>query len=122
MASVFPLSNYHTKRVALSTNNLTTIYTCGDEGELAYDVTGLSVSATTAFADTCSLYDVNGGTAWCLVFKGPVEADYPLQLEGLPVHLIVGDIIKAQATNGAVHTLHVHLSGVKLTRSPGQGR
>ncbi len=118
MSSVFPLANYHTKRVALTDNTLTTIYTCGDEGEIAYDVTGLSVTATTANADTCSLYDRNGGTDWCLCFKGVVEADFPLQIEGLPIHLIAGDIIKAQATAGATHTLHVHLSGVKTVRAP----
>ncbi len=118
MASVFPLANYFTKRVALTDNTLTTIYTCGDQGEIAFDVTGLSVTAITANADTCSLYDTNGGTDWCLVFRGPVEVDFPLQLEGLPIHLVSGDIIKAQATAGATHTLHVHLSGVKMTRVP----
>jgi hypothetical protein len=118
MASVFPRTSYFTKHVALTTNALTTIYTCGDSQELAFDVTGLSVSATTAFADTVSLYHTVGGTDWCLVFLGPVEADYPLQLEGLPIHLVPGDIIKAQATAGATHTLHVHLSGLRTTRTP----
>lgn len=118
MAAVQPLANYHTKRVALTGNTLTTIYTCGDDGEIAYDVTGVLVSATTAFADTCSLYDTSGGTDWCIVFKGPVEADFPLQIEGLPIHLVPGEVIKAQATAGATHTLHVHLSGVKTVRAP----
>ena len=118
MASVFPLANYYTKHLALADNTLDTVYTCGDQGELAFDVTGLSVSATTANADTCSLYHTVGGTDFCLVFKGPVEADYALQLEGLPIHMQPGDVIKAQATAGGTHTLHVHLSGQKLTRSP----
>jgi hypothetical protein len=121
MASVFPLANYYTKHVAIADNTLDTIYTCGDQGELAFDVTGLSVTATTANADTCSLYHTVGGTDFCLVFKGPVEADYPLQIEGLPIHMVPGDIIKAQATAGGTHTLHVHISGQKTTRSPKAG-
>src|SRR5258708_3419932 len=105
MASVHPLSNYYTKHVALSSNAKTTIYTCGDNGELAFDVTGLSVSASTANADTCTLihYTIVDTTEYTLVFLGPVEADYPLQLEGLPIHMVVGDIIKATATAGATH-------------------
>ncbi len=117
MASVFPLSSYVTKHVALSDNNLTTVYTNGDEGEVAFDVTGLSVAATAAFADTCSLYHASGGTDWVLVFKGPVEADFPLQLEGLPIHLKGTDAIKATASAGATHTLHVSMSGVKTVRT-----
>ncbi len=118
MAAVFPLANYHTKHVALADNTLDTIYTCGDEGEIAFDVTGLSVTATTANADTCSLYHNVGGTNFCLVFLGVVEADFSLQIEGLPIHMKVGDIIKAQATAGGTHTLHVHLSGQKTVRAP----
>ncbi len=117
MASVFPLSNYLTKHVALSDNNLTTVYTNGDDGEIAFDVTGLSVAATTANADTCSLYHASGGTDWVLVFKGVVEADFPLQIEGLPIHLKGTDAIKAAATAGATHTLHVSLSGIKTVRT-----
>ena len=118
MASVFPLSNYYTKSLALSDNNLTTLYTCGDQSELAFDVTGLSVSATTANADTCSVYHTVGGTNFCFVFKGPVEADFPLQIEGLPIHMVPGDIIKVQATAGATNALHAHISGIKTTRTP----
>ncbi len=117
MASVFPLANYLTKHVALTDNNITTVYTNGDEGEVAFDVTGLSVAATTANADTCSLYHASGGTDWVLVFKGPVEADFPLQLEGLPIHMKGTDAIKATASAGATHTLHVSLSGVKTVRT-----
>ncbi len=119
MASVFPLAGYFTKSVALSTNNATTIYTCGDEKELAFDVTGLSVAATTANADTCTLtrFSVIDNVTYTLVFLGSVEADFPLQVEGLPIHMVVGDIIKATATAGATHTLHAHISGVKTTRS-----
>ncbi len=119
MAAVQDHANYFTKHLALTTNNITTVYTCGDQGELAFDLTGLMVAATTANSDTCSLYVTNGGTDWVLVYKGVVEADFPLQLEGLPVHLAVGDIIKATATTGATYTLHVHMSGLKTTRSPG---
>ncbi len=121
MSSVFPLAPYHTKSKALTDNTQTTVYTCGDEKELAFDVTGLSVVATTANADTCTLerFSAIDSATYTLVFKGVVEADFPLQLEGLPIHMVVGDIIKATATAGATHTLHVHISGVKTTRSPG---
>lgn len=120
MSSVFPLSNYFTKSVPLADNNLDTIYTCGEQGEISFDVTGLSVAATTANADTCTLvrYQQSDTTNYTLVFKGPVEADYPLQLEGLPIHLVPGDIIKAQATAGGTHTLHVHISGLRRVRDP----
>jgi hypothetical protein len=120
MASVFPLANYYTKSAALADNNLTTIYTAGDEGELAFDVTGISVAASTANADTCTIirHQARDNTDYTLVFKGPVEADFPLQIEGLPIHLSPGDIIKAQATAGATHTLHIHVTGQKTTRSP----
>ncbi len=118
MASVFPLANYHTKNLALSANSLTTLYTCGDQGEIAFDVTGLSVSATTANADTCSVYHTVGGTDFCLVFKGPVEADFPLQIEGLPIHMQAGDIIKVNPTAAASNALHAHISGVKIIRAP----
>lgn len=120
MASVFPLANYYTLHKALSTNAETLIYTCGAQGELSFDVTGLSVSATTANSDTCTLvhYTLVDAVKYTLVFLGPVEADYPLQLEGLPIHMVVGDIIYATATAGATHTLHAHISGVKTTRAP----
>ncbi len=120
MASVFPLTSYHTKRKALTDNTQTTIYTCGDENELAVDVTGLSVAAISAFADTATveIFSTIENATFTLVFRGPVEADYPLQLEGLPVHMVVGDIIKVTATAGATHNLHVHLSGIKTTRAP----
>ncbi len=123
MASVFPLANYHTKGKALTDNNLTVLYTCGDQGELAFDVTGISVSATTANADTCSVFwfSVVDNVTYTLVFLGPVEADYPLQIECLPIHMVVGDIIKVTATAGATHTLHARISGAKLTRSPDKG-
>ncbi len=117
MASVFPLANYHTVHVALTDNNLTTIYTNGTGGEIAFDVTSISVAATAAFADTCSVYHASGGTDWVLVFKGPVEADYPLQIEGMPIHMVGTDAIKATATAGATHTLHVSLSGIKTVRA-----
>jgi hypothetical protein len=116
-ASIFPGTSYFTKRVALSTNALTVIYQCGEQGELAFDITGLSVSPTTANTDTCSLYDSSGGTDWCIVFLGAVGA-VPLQVDGLPIHLVPGDIIKAAATAGATHALHVHLTGQKTTRTP----
>lgn len=116
-ASIFPGTNYYTKRVALTTNALTTIYTCGDQQELAFDITGLSVSATSANADTCSLYDASGGTDWCIVFLGAVGPSLPLQVDGLPIHLVRGDVIKAQATAGLTHPLHVHLTGQKTVRS-----
>ncbi len=123
MASVFPLANYYTLHKALTDNNETVIYTCGDQKELAFDVTGLSVSATTANADTVTLvhYTLVDTTKYTLVFKGPVEADFPLQIEGLPIHMVVGDVIYATATAGATHTLHAHISGVKTTRSTKPG-
>lgn len=120
MASVFPLANYHTKSVALSTTSLTTIYTCGDAQELAFDVTGLSAVASDGNADTVTFhrFSVIDNATYILVFHGAVEADFPLQIEGLPIHMVPGDIIKATATAGGTHTVHVHISGVKTTRSP----
>ncbi len=118
MASVFPLSNYLTKHVALSSTAIATVYTNGDDGEIAFDVTSISVAATTANADTCSVYHSSGGTDWVLVFKGVVEADFPLQIEGMPIHMKSTDAIKAAATAGNVNALHVSLSGVKIVRAP----
>lgn len=117
MASVHPNVSYYTKRTALNTNALTTIYTCGDQQELAFDVTGISVAATSANADTCSIYINSGGSDWCIVYRGPVEADFPLQIEGLPIHLVPGEYIRAQATNAATNILHVHVSGLRTTRT-----
>lgn len=121
MASVFPNANYFTKSGALADNNLTTVYTCQDQGEEYAEVTGISVAASTANADTCSVYrrQASDTTDYALVFKGPVEADFPLQIEGLPIHLTKGDSIKLQATAGATHTLHYHITIHKMTRSPG---
>src|SRR5215469_9826977 len=106
MASVFPLASYFTKSLALSNTTKTTVYTCGDQGELGFDVTGLAAVASDA-------------SEYVLVFNGAVETDYPLQLEGLPIHLVPGDAIKA-TSNGAfgAHPTHVHISGQKTTRSP----
>jgi len=120
VASVFPLSLYFTKSVVLGTNAAITLYTCGAEQELAFDVTGISVAAASAFADTCTLerYSVIDNATYTLVYRGPVEADYPLQLEGLPIHMVVGDRIQATATAGATHALHAHISGIKTTRAP----
>ena len=39
--------------------------------------------------------------------------------QALPLHMVPGDVIKAQSTGASVsHPTHVHLSGVKTTRSP----
>ena len=118
MAAVHPNVSYYTKRTALTTNALTTVYTAGDQQELAFDVTGISVAATSANADVCSLYINSGGSDWCIVYQGPVEIGFPLQIEGLPIHLVPGEIIRAQAANAATNILHVHVSGLRTTRTP----
>lgn len=120
MASVFPLANYYTKHVSLTATSKATIYTCGDQQELAFDVTGLSATASDGTADTVTLIHQTAvnSTEYVLVFKGPVESDYPLQIEGLPLHMVPGDVIKAQSSGASgSHPTHVHLSGVKTTRS-----
>ena len=121
MASVFPLASYYTKSLALTSTAKTTVYTCGDQAELAFDVTGLSAVASDGTADKVTFirYQAADATEYVLVFNGPVETDYPLQLEGLPIHLVPGDAIKA-TSNGAsgTHPTHVHISGQKTTRSP----
>jgi len=122
MAAVHDHVNYYTKRTALNSNALTTIYTCGDQQELAFDVTGITVAATSANTDQCSIYINSGGADWCIVFKGPVEVDFPLQIEGLPIHMVPGEIIRAQATNAATNILHVHVSGIRTTRTPMAGK
>ncbi len=113
-------ASYFTKSGALADNNSTTVYTCGDQGEKYADVTGISVVASTANADTCSVYrrQASDTTDYALVFKGPVEADFGLQIEGLPIHLTTGDSIKLTATAGATHTLHYHISINKITSTP----
>jgi hypothetical protein len=121
MASVFPLTSYDTKHVSLTTTAKTTIYTAGDQQELAFDVTGLSATASDGTADTVTFihYTVVDATEYVLVFRGPVETDYPLQLEGLPIHMVPGDIIKATSTLATgSHPTHIHLSGIKTTRTP----
>ena len=120
MASVFPTGNYFTKSVALSTNSKTTIYTCGDQQEVAADVTGIVCVASDGNADTVSVirYQSSDTTEYMLVYHGAVEADYPLQIEGLPIHLGPGDAIKATASNAATHAVHVHISVNLTTRSP----
>ena len=121
MASVFPLASYYTKSLSLTNTTKTTVYTCGDQAELAFDVTGLSAVASDGTADKVTFirYQAADATEYVLVFNGPVETDYPLQLEGLPIHLVPGDAIKA-TSNGAsgTHPTHVHISGQKTTRSP----
>ncbi len=114
-------ASYFTLSGALGNNNQTTIYTCGDQKEEYADVTGITVAASTANADTCTVERLQSSdtTAYTIVFKGPVEADYPLQIEGLPIHLTKGDAIKLTATAGATHALHWHISINKVTRSPG---
>lgn len=120
MAAVFPSGSYYTKGVSLTGTTKTTIYTAGDQQEKAFDITGLSAVASDGTADTLSFFVTLNGTEFVIVFKGPVETDYPLQIEGLPIHLESGDIIKATSTNAsASHPTHVLISGVKTTRSPG---
>ena len=105
-------NNYFTKAGALSDNNLTTVYTCGDQGEKQAEVTGITVAASTANADTCTVKrrQASDSTDYTIVFKGVVEADYPLQIEGLPIHLTTGESIKLQATAGATNALHYHIT------------
>lgn len=115
-------ANYFTKSGTLTTNNATTIYTCGDQQEAYADVTGISIAASTANADTCTVarLQASDSTTYTLVFKGQVEADFPLQIEGLPIHLTTGDAIKLTATAGATNALHYHISINKLTKTPGK--
>src|SRR5262245_25687654 len=121
MPSVFPLANYYTRHLSLTGTSKTTIYTCGDQQELAFDVTGLSATAADGTPDTVTLIHQTAvdATEYVLVYRGAVETDYPLQIEGLPLHMVPGDAIKAQSSAAsASHPTHVHLSGVKTTRSP----
>jgi hypothetical protein len=107
--------------VSLTTTAKTTIYTAGDQQELAFDVTGLSATASDGTADTVTFIHQTAvdATEYVLVFKGPVETDYPLQIEGLPIHMVPGDIIKATATLASgSHPTHIHISGIKTTRTP----
>jgi hypothetical protein len=121
MAAVFPLANYYTKSLALTSTTKTTVYTCGDQNELAFDVTGLSAVASDGTADKVTFVRLQAADSaeYVLVFNGPVGTDFPLQLEGLPIHLVPGDAIKA-TSNGAsgAHPTHIHITGVKTTRSP----
>jgi hypothetical protein len=121
MASVFPKTSYYTKHVSLTTTTKTTIYTAGDQQELAFDVTGLSATASDGTADTVTFihYTIVDTTEYVLVYRGPVETDYPLQIEGLPLHMVPGDIIKATSTLATgSHPTHIHISGIKTTRTP----
>ena len=120
MASVFPTGNYFTKSLALTTTSKTTIYTCADQGEIAADVTGISFASADGNADTVTVvrYQTSDSSEYVLIYHGPIEADYPLQIEGLPIHLGPGDAIKATASNAATHNVHVHISINKTTRSP----
>lgn len=121
MASVFPLANYYTKSLALANTSKTTVYTCGEQGELGFDVTGLSAVASDGTADRVTFIRLQASDAaeYVLVFNGAVETDYPLQLEGLPIHLVPGDQIKATSNSASgAHPTHVHISGQKTTRSP----
>ncbi len=121
MASVFPLASYYTKSLALTSTAKTTVYTCGDQGELAFDVTGLAAVASDGTADRVTFIrlQASDATEYVLVCNGAVESDYPLQLEGLPIHLVPGDAIKAVSTGASgAHPTHVHITGVKTTRSP----
>jgi hypothetical protein len=121
MSSVFPLANYFTKSVSLTSTAKTTVYTCGDQGEISFDLTGLSAVASDGTADKVTFVRLqqSDSAEYVLVFNGPVETDYPLQLEGLPIHLVPGDIIKA-TSNGASgsHPTHIHISGLRRTRDP----
>jgi hypothetical protein len=121
MSSVFPLANYYTKSLALTGTTKTTVYTCGEQGELGFDVTGLSAVASDGTADRVTFVRLQAADAseYVLVCNGAVETDYPLQLEGLPIHLVPGDAIKATSSGASgAHPTHVHISGIKLTRSP----
>jgi hypothetical protein len=121
VASVFPLASYYTKSLSLTNTTKTTVYTCGDQAELAFDVTGLSAVASDGTADKVTFirYQAADATEYVLVFNGPVETDYPLQLEGLPIHLVPGDAIKATSSGASgAHPTHIHISGQKTTRSP----
>ena len=121
MAAVFPLASYFTKSLSLTNTSKTTVYTCGDQAELAFDVTGLSAVASDGTADKVTFirYQAVDATEYVLVFNGPVETDYALQLEGLPIHLVPGDAIKATSIGASgTHPTHIHISGQKTTRSP----
>jgi hypothetical protein len=121
MAAVHAGVNYYTRHVSLTSSTKTTIHQCGDQQELAFDVTGLSATASDGTADTVTFIHqtVVDTTEYVLVFKGPVETDYPLQIEGLPIHMVPGDIIKATSTLATgSHPTHIHLSGIKTTRTP----
>lgn len=114
-------NNYYTKAVSLTSTSKTTIYTCGDQGELAFDVTGLTAVASDGTADTVTFHATLNGTEYVLIYQGTVEANFPLTVEGLPVHLATGDIIKA--TSGAAsgsHPTHIFVSGQKTVRAPDQ--
>jgi len=79
MSAVFPLASYFTKSLSLTSTSKTTMYTCGDQAELAFDVTGLSAVASDGTADKVTFirYQAADATEYVLVFNGPVETDDP---------------------------------------------
>jgi hypothetical protein len=120
VASVFPLSQYHTKSVALTSTAKTTIYTCGEQGELAFDVTALSATASDGTADSVSFSRLqhSDNTEYVIVYRAAVAANYPLMLEGMPIHMVPGEIIYATSTSAnASNPTHIHISGAKTTRA-----
>jgi hypothetical protein len=120
VSSVFPLAQYHTKSVALASTTKTTIYQCGDQGELAFDVTSLIATASDGTADsvTFSRLQHSDNAEYVIIYRGAVAANYPLMLEGMPIHMVPGEIIYATSVGAsAAHPTHIHISGAKTTRT-----
>jgi hypothetical protein len=120
MVSVFPLATYHSKSVALTSTAKTVVYTCNEQSELAFDVTALVATASDGTADsvTFSRLQHSDNTEYVIIYRGAVAANYPLMLEGMPIHMVPGEIIYATSTSAnASNPTHIHISGAKTTRA-----
>jgi len=111
--------------MALTSTTKTTIYTCGEQGELAFDVTWLLAVASDGTPDTISFSRLqhSDGAEYVIVHGVTVAAAAPYSLECMPIHLVPGEVIYATSGSAVVaHPTHIHITGLKMARLPVPGK
>ncbi len=119
MASVFPTSNYGTEAIVLAGTTKTDIITV--PSGFWYDVTNIRVTLGTGSGGTAAIiywYDASTATEIVLNEAAVVTAGVGYELELMPLHIEVGDIIRAKAAAN-YHVIVNYVKGSRQTDSTG---
>lgn len=106
-------NNYLSKKIDLTTTDVTTLYTV--PAETTGIIKSIIVSNDSASADTLTITITNGSSVFSVYKEEAVDAKTTVELLSQPLVVEEGEIIKVTAATA--DRLHVILSVLEMTRT-----